>query len=85
MLFIAGVFAIIAFFSGTNQFDHFIDNPKEWLAETHRLFGIASAILIWLWYLAVIVKPMKKISLVFAVITVVLVSLTGLYGGVLAH
>jgi uncharacterized membrane protein len=85
MLLIAGVFAVIAFFRGTNQFDHFIDNPKEWLAETHRLLGIASAIFIWLWYLALIVKPMKKFNLIFAVITVILVSLTGLYGGVLAH
>jgi len=85
MLLIAGVFAIIAYFSGTNQFDHFIDNPKEWLAETHRLLGIASAIFIWLWYLALIFKPMKKFNLIFAVITLIIVSLTGLYGGVLAH
>ena len=29
ILFIAGIFGVIAFFSGTNQFDFFIDNPKE--------------------------------------------------------
>ncbi len=48
MLLIAGVFSIVAFFSGTNQFDHFVGNPKEWLADMHRLFGIATAIFIWL-------------------------------------
>jgi uncharacterized membrane protein len=85
MILIAGVFAIIAFFSGTNQFEPFINDPKEWLAETHRLLGIASAIFIWLLYLVLIIKPMKKFRLIFAVITVILVSLTGLYGGVLAH
>ena len=51
MLLIAGVFAVVAFFSGTNQFDPFVGDPKEWLANTHRLFGIASAVSIWLWYL----------------------------------
>jgi uncharacterized membrane protein len=85
MLLIAGVFAIIAFFTGTNQFDPFIGDPKEWLAYTHRLFGIASAVSIWLWYLCLIVKPLKKFSWFFAIITVILVSITGLYGGVLAH
>ena len=85
MLIVAGIFGIVAFFSGANQFEHFINNPKEWLAETHRLLGTVSVVLIWLWYLALIVKPLKKFSLIFGVITVILVSLTGLYGGVLAH
>jgi uncharacterized membrane protein len=85
MLIIAGVFAIVAFFSGTNQIDPFIGDPKEWLANTHRLFGIASAISIWIWYLCLVVKPLKKFTWIFAIITVILISLTGLYGGVLAH
>ncbi len=85
MLLIAGVFAIMAFFSGANQFDPFIGNPKEWMANTHRVLGIASAISIWLWYLCLVIKPLKKLTWVFAIITVILVSITGLYGGVLAH
>jgi uncharacterized membrane protein len=85
MLLIAGVFAIVAFFSGTNQIDPFLGDPKEWLANTHRLFGIASAIFIWLWYLCLVVKPLKKYTWFFAIITVILVSITGLFGGVLAH
>jgi uncharacterized membrane protein len=85
MLLIAGVFAIVAFFSGTNQIDPFIGDPKEWLANTHRLFGIASAVSIWLWFLCLSVKSLKKFSWLFAVISVLLVSITGLYGGVLAH
>lgn len=85
MLFIAGVFAIVAFFSGTNQFDHFVGNPKEWLADTHRLFGIASAISIWIWYICFVAKPLKKFTWIFAIISVILISITGLFGGVLAH
>jgi uncharacterized membrane protein len=85
ILIIAGVFAIAAFFSGTNQFDPFIGDPKEWLANTHRLLGIGSAVSIWLWYLCLSVKSLKKFSRFFAVTTIILISITGLYGGVLAH
>jgi uncharacterized membrane protein len=85
MLLIAGVFAIVAFFSGTNQFDPFIGDPKEWLADTHRMFGIASAISIWLWYLCLSVKSLKKFTWLFAIITVTLITTTAFYGGVLAH
>jgi len=59
MLLIAGVFAIVAFFSGANQFDHFVGNPKEWLANTHRLLGIASAVSIWLWFLCLSIKSFR--------------------------
>ena len=85
MLLIAGVFAIIAFFTGTNQIGPFIGDPKEWLANSHRFFGIATTISIWLWYLCLIVKPLQKFTWLFAILTVILVSITGLYGGVLAH
>jgi uncharacterized membrane protein len=85
MILIAGVFAIVAFFSGANQFDHFIGNPKEWLADIHRLFGIASAVSIWLWILCLSVKSLKRFSWVFAVATVILIITTAFYGGVIAH
>ena len=32
ILFIAGIFGVIAFFSGTNQFDFFIDNPADFIS-----------------------------------------------------
>ena len=85
MLLIAGVFAIVAFFSGTNQIDPFIGDPKEWLVNTHRLFGIATAVSIWIWYLCLIVNHLKKFTRLFAIFTVTLVSITGLFGGVLAY
>jgi uncharacterized membrane protein len=85
MLLIAGIFAIIAFFSGTNQLEPFIGDSKEWLANKHRLLGITATVSIWLWFLCLSVKSLKKFRWLFAVISVVLVSITGLYGGVLAH
>lgn len=85
LLLIAGAFAIVAFFTGANQFDHFVGNPKEWLANTHRLLGIASTVSIWLWFLCLSVTSLKRFKWLFAIITVLLISVTGLYGGVLAH
>ncbi len=70
---------------GANQFDHFVGNPKEWLADIHRLFGIASAVSIWLWILCLSVKSLKRFSWVFAVATVILIITTAFYGGVIAH
>jgi len=85
LLIIAGLFAIIAFITGTIQIGPFMGEPKEWLANTHRIFGILSAISIWLWYFSLIIKPFRKFKWVFAIITVILISITGFYGGVLAH
>lgn len=85
LLLIAGIFGIVAFITGTLQFDAFLNDPKLWVAETHRVLGIASSISIWLWYFSMILKPMKKFTWLFAVLTVILISATGFYGGVLAH
>lgn len=85
LLLIAGLFAIAAFFTGTQQIDPFIGEPKEWLANTHRLLGIGSAVSIWVWYLTLMMKPLNKFKWLFAIITVLIISATGFYGGVLAH
>ncbi len=85
LLLVAGIFGIIAFITGTLQFDAFLNDPKLWLAETHRVLGIASTVFIWLWYFSMIFKPMNKLTWAFAILTVILISATGFYGGILAH
>ena len=85
LLLFAGVFAIIAFITGTIQIEPFIGEPKEWLAYTHRILGILSAVSIWLWYFSLILKPLRKFKWVFAILTVIIISATGFYGGILAH
>ena len=85
LLLFAGIFAIVAFITGTIQIEPFIGKPKEWLANanTHRTLGIVSGISIWLWYFSFVLKPWKKLKWDFAIITVILISVTGFYGGVL--
>ncbi|MEP0861326.1 MAG: hypothetical protein HRF52_07785 [Ignavibacterium sp.] len=85
LLLIAGIFGIAAFLTGLNQFAAFEGEPKQWVAETHRLLGIASAVSIWLWYFILFIKPLYKLKWVIIIITVLLITATGFYGGVLAH
>jgi len=79
------VTAIAAFFTGSTQLAPFIGDPKEWLANTHRLSGIISIILILLWFVALFIEKTKKYSWTIGLIVVIAISITGFLGGVLAH
>ena len=82
---LAGVFAIAAYLTGVLQESAFEDTSKEWVVETHETLGIVTAISIWVWFLFLSVKRLKRFSWLIGVITLVLVLVTGFYGGVLAH
>lgn len=77
--------AIIAYFTGNSQITVFIGDPKEWLANTHRLTGIISTILILIWFVVSLIDRIKKHSWVIGLIVVIAISITGFLGGVLAH
>lgn len=77
--------AIAAYFTGNFQLTAFIGDPKEWLANTHRLTGIISTILILIWFAALFIARIKKYSWAIGIIVVVAILITGFLGGVLAH
>ncbi|MCK9426935.1 MAG: hypothetical protein M0Q21_12935 [Ignavibacteriaceae bacterium] len=79
------VVAIAAFFTGNIQLAPFIGDPKEWLANIHRLTGIISSILILLWGASLFIERIKKYSWVIGLIVVAAILITGFLGGVLAH
>ncbi|MFN3135537.1 MAG: DUF2231 domain-containing protein [Candidatus Kryptonium sp.] len=85
IIFLAGVFAIAAYLTGVSQESAFEDTSKEWVVETHETLGIATAISIWVWFLFLSVKRLKKFSWLVGAITLILVLVTSFYGGVLAH
>ncbi|CUS80120.1 Uncharacterized membrane protein [Candidatus Kryptonium thompsonii] len=85
LIFFAGVFAIAAYLTGVLQESAFEDTSKEWVVETHETLGIVTAISIWVWFLFLSVKRLKRFSWLIGLITFVLVLVTGFYGGVLAH
>ena len=76
---------ISAYFTGNFQLTPFIGEPKEWLANTHRLTGIISTISIFIWFVALFIERTKKYSWVIGLIVVIVISITGFLGGVLAH
>lgn len=77
--------SIAAFFTGNTQLSAFIGDPKEWLANTHRLAGIISIVLIFLWFVSLFIQKAKRFSWIVGLIVVAAISITGFLGGVLAH
>ncbi len=84
-LLISALFTIPVYFSGENQVRNFEGKAKEWLAETHENFGIFTIISIWLWLFISYRKKIKKLAILLGIITLILISITGFYGGILAH
>jgi len=84
-LLIAALSTIPVYFSGESQIENFEKGAKEWLAETHEEFGIFTIISIWLWLFVSYIKGIKKFAIVLGIITMILISITGFYGGILAH
>lgn len=76
---------IAAYFTGTNQIAPFIGDPKEWLANTHRLLGIISTILILIWFVTLFIERTKKFSWIIGLVVTAAILITGFLGGVLAH
>ena len=77
--------AIVAYLTGNSQITVFLEDPKEWLAKTHRLIGIISTILILIWFVFSLIERTKKRSWIIGLIVVIAISITGFLGGVLAH
>ncbi len=81
----AALLTIIVVFSGLNQAEPFEGTAAYSLVETHELLGYGVLTSLILWSVALYVNKLKKFVWVFAILTFLLVSLAGLYGGVIAH
>lgn len=85
LVFLAAVFAIVAYFTGSAQAEVFEHGPKSWLVETHESFGITTLILSWLWFGALVIERFRKYAWIIGLLAFIIVLITGFYGGVLAH
>lgn len=81
----AALFTIIVIFSGLNQAEPFEGTLSYGLVETHELLGFGVLASLILWSLTFFFKKLEKFIWLFAILTISLVSLAGLYGGVIAH
>jgi len=81
----AALLTIVVVFSGLNQTAPFEGTAAYSLVETHKLLGFGVLASLILWSVALYVERLKKFVYLFAVLTFLLVSTAGLYGGAIAH
>jgi uncharacterized membrane protein len=83
---IAFVFGIVAYFSGQSMLADFSENsPYLPLVERHRQLGIASIVFLGLGTVGVCFERMQAWMWIYALVLLSLISVTGFYGGWIAH
>ena len=82
---LAGLAAIIGYFSGIAQEEAFEGTAKEWVIEIHETMGIVSLITIWIWAVFLYAKPLKKYAWIVGLVLTLIILITAAYGGMLAH
>ncbi len=85
MFLLGGIFAIAAYFTGQSQADAFEDSFLHEYVELHEKLGITTGLMLWISFLMSINPKLKRFLWIAAVLLVILISVTGFYGGILAH
>ncbi len=81
----AALSALAAYFSGVFAEGEFEKDPKHWLAELHRKWGIAVGIAQAVWVLLLLRPSTRRFAWAWGLIVVTLVSCAALIGGLVAH
>jgi len=82
---IAALMSLPTVITGLFQSNNFIGEPKEWVVGIHKILGISSMLVLWIWTIFLSVKPLQKFAWAISVISVILTTITGFYGGVISH
>ena len=83
---IAFVFGVAAYFSGQTMLADFSEtSPYLPLVERHRQLGIASIVFLGLGAIGVWFKRIQTWMWIYGLILIILLSVTGFYGGWIAH
>ena len=85
LVLLAAIGGVAAYFAGIVQADVFEGAYKGWIVALHEKLGVATIFLMWMWALFEFLRPLKKYAVVVGVIVVLLILVTGFYGGILAH
>jgi uncharacterized membrane protein len=81
----AAIMGIVAILSGQAQIAPFEGTSALDLVKIHELLGFGVVLSLILWSLTLYIKKLNNIAWLLAMVTIILVSITGLYGGVIAH
>ena len=82
---LGAVAAIAAYFTGQLQEEAFENSYLEEILELHENLGIASGLSLWVGFLALMFTRWKQFLMFWAVVVLVVISITGFCGGILAH
>lgn len=82
---VGAVIGVVAIISGQAQIGPFEGTNKIELVGIHQILGYAVVFLLILWSISLYFRRFYKISFILALITMLLVSVVGLYGGIIAH
>ncbi len=82
---LAALASIGAYFSGQSQEEPFEEGALHEVVELHEKLGTATGICLGVGFLISLSRRLKKLAVVWAVLLFALISVTGYYGGVLAH
>ncbi|OGU32521.1 MAG: hypothetical protein A2X67_12805 [Ignavibacteria bacterium GWA2_55_11] len=83
--FIAATGSLFAYFTGVAQAPTFAGSPQEWVVDVHRWLGISTAVTLWVWAAFESLRPLRRFALLVGCVVVLLVLITGFFGGILAH
>jgi uncharacterized membrane protein len=82
---LAALASIAAYFSGQSQEEPFEEGALHEVVELHEKLGTATGICLGLGFLISLSRRLKGLAVIWAIIVFALISVTGYYGGVLAH
>jgi uncharacterized membrane protein len=85
LLIVAALFAVAAYFTGKSQEEPFEHGEMEEIVEWHERAGIISGILLWSGVLVVSSQRSRSLLPIYAVLQLIALSITGFFGGILAH
>ena len=82
---LAALFSVGAYFTGEAQEEPFEEGAKAEIVEIHENLGIATGISLGIGFLLSLSRRLKGLTVFWAILVLAFVSVTGYYGGVLAH
>jgi len=82
---LAALASVGAYFSGQSQEEPFEEGALHEVVELHEKLGTATGICLGVGFLISLSRRLKRLAVFWAMVLFVLISVTGYYGGVLAH
>lgn len=85
LVFVAFFTSIFALITGKFQEEVLEGTPKESLVEIHEKFAYATTFFSLVWIIFLNIAKLRKFHIIIGLIIFILISITGFYGGLVAH